>query len=40
MTENASDYGKLADLQKELTATEKSIDEKMDRWDYLSQYAE
>ncbi|ETY74226.1 ABC-F family ATP-binding cassette domain-containing protein [Lactiplantibacillus fabifermentans] len=40
MAENASDYGKLADLQKELTATEKSIDEKMDRWDYLSQYAE
>ncbi|BDZ30960.1 ABC-F family ATP-binding cassette domain-containing protein [Lactiplantibacillus sp. WILCCON 0030] len=40
MAANASDYGKLADLQKELTATEKSIDEKMDRWDYLSQYAE
>lgn len=40
MADNASDYGKLADLQKELTATEKSIDEKMDRWDYLSQYAD
>ncbi|WP_137625588.1 ABC-F family ATP-binding cassette domain-containing protein [Lactiplantibacillus pingfangensis] len=40
MADNASDYGKLADLQKDLTATEKSIDEKMDRWDYLSQYAD
>ncbi|MFC6165386.1 ABC-F family ATP-binding cassette domain-containing protein [Lactiplantibacillus dongliensis] len=40
MADNASDYGKLADLQKDLTATETSIDEKMDRWDYLSQFAE
>lgn len=40
MAANASDYGKLADLQKELTKTEQTIDEKMDRWDYLSQYAE
>lgn len=40
MADNASDYGKLADLQKDLTTTEKSIDEKMDRWDYLSQYAD
>ena len=39
MAANASDYGKLADLQKELTKTEQTIDEKMDRWDYLSQYA-
>ncbi|MFD1422108.1 ABC-F family ATP-binding cassette domain-containing protein [Lactiplantibacillus songbeiensis] len=40
MADNASDYGKLADLQKDLTATETSIDEKMNRWDYLSQFAE
>jgi len=40
MADNASDYGKLADLQKELTATEADIDAKMDRWDYLSQFAE
>jgi len=40
MAANASDYGKLADLQKELTETETQIDEKMDRWDYLSQYAQ
>jgi len=40
MADNASDYGKLADLQKDLTATETEIDEKMNRWDYLSQYAQ
>lgn len=40
MADNASDYGKLADLQKDLTATEKEIDDKMNRWDYLSQYAD
>ena len=40
MADNASDYGKLADLQKELTKTEQEIDTKMDRWDYLSQFAE
>ncbi|AVK63076.1 multidrug ABC transporter ATP-binding protein [Lactobacillus sp. CBA3606] len=40
MADNASDYGQLAALQKELTTTEQTIDEQMDRWDYLSQYAE
>ncbi|AVK60426.1 multidrug ABC transporter ATP-binding protein [Lactobacillus sp. CBA3605] len=40
MADHASDYGQLAELQKELTMTEQTIDEQMDRWDYLSQYAE
>ena len=35
MVQNASDYGKLALLQKEKEETEALLEEKMDRWEYL-----
>ena len=40
MVENASDAPKLQDLQKELNAAEISLEEKMERWEYLSQFIE
>ena len=40
MVENASDAPKLQDHQKELNAAEISLEEKMERWEYLSQFIE
>lgn len=38
MTHQGSDFTALGDLQKELDETNALLDEKMERWDYLSQY--
>lgn len=38
MLKHASDAGKLQDLQKELTNLEIALEEKMERWEYLSQF--
>lgn len=38
MNDTADDYGKLADLQKEIEDLDHQIDTKMARWEYLSQY--
>ena len=40
MIDNSSDAGKLQDLQKELTGLEDTLEEKMARWEYLSEFAE
>ncbi|MGX7014042.1 ABC-F family ATP-binding cassette domain-containing protein [Vagococcus silagei] len=40
MLANANDAGKLQDLQKELTLTETQLEEKMERWEYLSEFSE
>ena len=37
MVRNASDYGKLAGLQKEKEDKEALLDQKMERWEYLSE---
>lgn len=37
MLENASDYGQLASLQRDLDATNESLLEKYDRYEYLSE---
>lgn len=37
--ENGDDYDKLAKLQQRLEELDKSIDEKTERWEYLSEYA-
>lgn len=40
MAQAANDYPKLAALQKELNAVQKEVDEKTERWDYLSNYVD
>ncbi|WP_288658355.1 ABC-F family ATP-binding cassette domain-containing protein [uncultured Limosilactobacillus sp.] len=40
MAAAASDYTKLADLQKQLNAVQKQIDEKTARWEYLSNFVD
>ena len=40
MQENASDYGKLADLQRSLDEANETLLEKYERYDYLSDLAE
>ncbi|GAX01949.1 ABC-F family ATP-binding cassette domain-containing protein [Secundilactobacillus silagei] len=40
MTKNGNNYDKLATLQADFETTDHQLDQKMDRWDYLSQYAE
>jgi ATP-binding cassette subfamily F protein uup len=40
MAEAASDYTKLADLQKQLNEVQKQIDEKTARWEYLSNFVD
>jgi ATPase components of ABC transporters with duplicated ATPase domains len=40
MNQNGDNYDKLATLQSDFEATDKELDEKMARWDYLSQYVE
>lgn len=39
MAANGSDFGKLSDLQRELDEVEASLEEKMERWEYLSEFA-
>ncbi|PWG00809.1 ABC-F family ATP-binding cassette domain-containing protein [Levilactobacillus bambusae] len=38
MSQNGMNYDKLADLQQQLEQVDADIDDKMARWDYLSQY--
>jgi ATP-binding cassette subfamily F protein uup len=40
MLTHSSDALKLQELQKEVTLTETVLEEKMSRWEYLSQYIE
>ncbi|MCW0952972.1 ABC-F family ATP-binding cassette domain-containing protein [Weissella ceti] len=40
MIENGSDFGKLSDLQREFDATNTALEEKMLRWEELSERAE
>ncbi len=40
MAAAASDYTKLADLQKQLNEVQKQIDEKTARWEYLSNFVD
>jgi len=39
MNENGANYDKLADLQQQLDDLDKELDEKVARWEYLSEYA-
>ncbi len=38
MSENSSDFTLLQELQESLTLNEKELEEKMTRWEYLSQF--
>ena len=40
MNQQVDDFTKLQELQKELSQTEKELEEKLDRWEYLSEFAE
>lgn len=40
MQENGDQYDKLAKLQVELESLDQQIDDKTERWEYLSEYAE
>ncbi|MFC4771344.1 ABC-F family ATP-binding cassette domain-containing protein [Enterococcus hermanniensis] len=40
MNHQGDDFTKLQDLQKEIDATEQALEEKMDRWEYLSEIVE
>ena len=40
MAENGNDYEKLASLENERQCAQQQFDQKMERWDYLSQYAD
>ncbi|MBF7121478.1 ABC-F family ATP-binding cassette domain-containing protein [Pediococcus pentosaceus] len=40
MSECAADYGKLAELQKELNEISDQLEEKMARWEYLESFEE
>jgi len=40
MVENGADFGKLSDLQRELDATNTALEEKMMRWEELSELVE
>ena len=40
MMANASSYGKLSDLIKEKEETEELLEQKMERWEYLTELAE
>ncbi|GAY73033.1 ATPase components of ABC transporters with duplicated ATPase domains [Lentilactobacillus kosonis] len=37
-TVDGSDYGKLSDLQKQNDELDVKINDKMERWEYLSQF--
>ena len=38
MSENSSDFALLQELQESLTLNENELEEKMARWEYLSQF--
>lgn len=40
MAANANDYPKLAELQKKVNEVQKQIDQKTERWEYLSNYVD
>ncbi len=40
MQQNASDYGKLADLTKDQQRLQAELDHLMERWAYLEEIAE
>ena len=40
MNHQGDDFTKLQDLQKEIDQTEQDLDEKMNRWEYLSEIIE
>lgn len=40
MNKNASNYGKLSELQKEKDQLEADLEEKMERWEYLEDLAQ
>lgn len=40
MQHNGDDYDKLADLQQKKDELDSQIDQKMKRWEYLSEYAD
>lgn len=40
MMANASSYGKLSELTKEKEETEALLEEKMERWEYLTELSE
>ncbi|MGX6970741.1 ABC-F family ATP-binding cassette domain-containing protein [Vagococcus bubulae] len=40
MLDNSSDAIKLQDLQATLTTTEQTLEEKLERWEYLSEFAD
>ncbi|MDO4903487.1 MAG: ABC-F family ATP-binding cassette domain-containing protein [Limosilactobacillus sp.] len=40
MAEAGNDYSKIAELQKDLNEVQKELEEKTERWDYLSNYIE
>lgn len=40
MAANANDYPKLAELQKRVNEVQKQIDQKTERWEYLSNYVD
>lgn len=40
MTETATDFVRLNELSKEKDETEALLEEKMERWEYLSNLAE
>lgn len=39
MNENGANYDKLADLQAQLDELDQQLDQKVARWEYLSEYA-
>lgn len=40
MNHQGDDFTKLQELQSELSIVEQELEEKMERWEYLSEFAE
>ena len=40
MNNQGSDFAKLQELQNQLNTVETQLEEKMNRWEYLSEFAE
>lgn len=40
MNHQGDDFVRLQELQEAVTATEQLLEEKMNRWEYLSEYAD
>ena len=40
MLDNSSDAVKLQELQATLTSTEQTLEEKLERWEYLSEFVD